>query len=44
MGVVRRESGWGVEGRVEEESGKRGRGSAKVQIGAELLCKGGKVN
>jgi hypothetical protein len=33
MGEERRESGWGVEGRVGEESEKRGRGSAKVQIG-----------
>jgi len=33
MREERRESGWGVEGRVGEESEKRGRGSAKVQIG-----------
>ena len=33
--------------KVEKWKGKmrrRRRGSAKVQIGAELLCKGGKVN
>jgi len=48
MREERRESGWGVEGRVGEESEKRGRGRVEAEAvqkckSAEGLCKGGKV-